>query len=304
MKKFIFRFLGLVLALLITCTPAFATNHPMNKATHEKFVKKLLNIMSEFSGKVKKNHYTTPEFLEYISSWDKSNDDFDADHGFSVNGIGSTTFSVAMKVCHEHVTTSKEFVKRPFNCRGLSLFVLQELQNKSISSIIIQHVMKGTDELHDVVVYELNDKSFVCDLGRAMALCVINKCAPAIFKIDYHKRVGVKEPTMLLTIPIEDYLRECVDYVPKYVILPKIMKICDDPVYKIIAEKVKNKPANEVLNQICAYRNMTADELMRFYGVDTLGDAQKLVEGKSEDEVLTFIENRTRTMKTLDCSKV
>ena len=296
MKKFISKLLALTSALVVTCAPTFAI-HSMNNRTHDIFVKKLCGIMESFSKKIK-GRYDDAALVNYIESWNKSNDDFDATNGFPVGGRGTATFSDAMQMCYKHVTTPGRLSKQPFNCRGLSLFVLQELRKQDITSILIQHIIQHDNDIHAAVVYALNDELFVCDFGRAMGLQVIKSCASSAYKNAYFAAIGCDDPKKFLSIPLTEYMEKSVASSPYGRILPTTMKIFDKDVYQIIPEEVHDKIACEILDQGHAYRDMTTDEIRRFYGVDTLEDAKKLIEGKTEDEILDHIANRIDSEKT------
>lgn len=300
MKKFLLKFLALSSLILAGCSSALAVTHTMSKKEHKEFLAQINTIIENYVEDNKRHLKSikgnSSAVRDYTSSFSVTNDAFDKEHGFDVSDLDLShcekTFEEAATLCYEHVLDRKAFAKQPFCCRGMSLFVLKYLTNKEIKCSYIQFTIKNpvnprSSELHDVVAYHQDGKWYICDLGRALVYYIFENYAPTHVKSKCRELYGYTNPLDILSVPYSDYQA-------KYVANPKNIRLfCVERMlidrtgwHMFNFDKIKMRPACEILDHFNSFEPMNTEELKNYYGVDTPEE----LEGKSPEELKSIYE--------------
>ncbi len=300
MKKILLKCIAMMAVFAFTVSSVFVAGRPMTKAEQNAFIEEMMSKMEAYIDSANRKDF--PKTLTMI---DQITDDFDREHGFPPDDPDPSHCTVSFEklrdIYHEHVSNVAAFVKRPLNCRAVALYVVKELMDRGITCFFTTHQVLNnhqSPELHCVVAYNVEKECYICDFARAFTLYSARRLGGDTSILPF----GKMQPKDLLATPFKSYQSSnaLLFDVRRFKGLPAIEVARIDRVgwYPLKFNEYKDKTASEVLNTFNLFDEMTPDELERYYGVRTMEEAKKSLEGKTSEQIKAMVYDRLRSLKS------
>lgn len=295
MKKYLYKYLAFVLSLIFAFPTVYASR-PMNAFEYERFESKITKIIENFyeTNRASLESMTPEQLRDLEDSFSKSNDEFDIAHSLDEGNSG--TFLTALKSCHKHVSDLAKFPKQPLCCRGLSMFVLQELRIRDINCKYIHFfernpLIESSFDAHDVVAYQKsNGKWYVCDMSNALSSYIILRRFGKFALYTVYAKFGITEIKDLLSMPLPQYKEYFAYKSPAEIVNLSCAGIAKTSWHEFeLTPEFLHQPASAAFSH---YQPLPPDELEEYYGVRTLKEAQRLIKGKTKAELSEFMRAR------------